>query len=119
MNSRNCFSGPFVGQPLVCLTLVMLGISGAAAQTRSVAQEIAELARSARGTAPNAAAQPAEPPRLNITAEGFLRHLGAAPGHHFPGEAPAGATPETAARGFLKKHARAFGVNNPAVDFAH
>jgi bacillolysin len=117
MNARNCCKGSFGGQPLVCLTLVMLGISGAAAQPKSV--EIAELVRSARATAPNAAAQPAEPPRLNITAGGFLRHIGAAPGTHFPGEAPAGAPPETAARGFLKKHARAFGVNSPAVEFAH
>jgi bacillolysin len=119
MNTGNRFASPFVGQPLVCLAILVLGISSAVAQPKSVAQEITDLVRSARPTGPNAAAQLAEAPRLNINADGYVRHLGAAPGHSFPGEAPAGAPPEAAARGFLKKHARAFGVNSPAIGFAH
>src|SRR5689334_2288617 len=65
-------------------------------------------------------AQPAEAPRYSTTAAGFLRSVGAPPGHHFP-TVPRLAVnpPHEVAQTFLRDHARLFGISSPAVDFVH
>lgn len=68
--------------------------------------------------APAAVAQPAEAPRISMTADGYLRYVGAPPGQHFPPAAGAAAVPpEIRSRDFLLRHGRLFGLQTPATDF--
>ena len=106
------------------LILICLGTAWALyGQQKPLSQQIVELLQSAEPIAPNtpgqARAGSVEPARASRTAGGYLRSLGAPPGHQFKAKAAVPGQPVETARAFLREHAGLFGVEHPAVEFLH
>lgn len=102
----------------VCLFTSLLAAGGfnVTAQPTSQRDSVLAVIQSARPNPARAALAgvTAEPPRYALTDAGAIRSLSAPPGMHFPSP---GGTPEVAAREFVRRHATAFGVVSPAVNF--
>jgi len=58
-----------------------------------------------------------EPARVAITAEGYLRYLGAPPGHHFPVATVVAGDPAATAHNFLQENAAVLGMTRPPTAF--
>ena len=61
---------------------------------------------------------PLEAPRISMNSKGFLRSIGAPPGHHFPPEVGITAQPpEVTARNFMRSQGRLFGVGSTNANY--
>lgn len=114
---------PALARSVLLLALVVLWAVAAPAQLQEDARRklIQELLDSVRSTAPTTVARLpallAEATRFSRTSSGFLRHIGAPPGFHFPVRAVVQGPSAETARSFLRGHPLVFGVENLAVDF--
>lgn len=63
--------------------------------------------------------RPAEPVRVERTEDGYLKYLGAPPGHHLPFAGAIFGKPDETARNFLRDQKALFGATSSAIDFAH
>ncbi len=59
----------------------------------------------------------AEPMRVSISSNGYVRFLGAPPAHHFPVSLNVPGDPETTAKNFLREHEALFGALGSATGF--
>lgn len=99
---------------------VLLPISVAYPQANSISQQIGELLRDVQIDTRAGMVQSQiskESPRFSVSADGYLRHLGAPPSHYFPVTSVVAGSPEATARNFLAEHGNLFGVTSAAVDF--
>jgi hypothetical protein len=114
MKTRKAFLG------ILCLMPLVATVSAARGQSDSISQQIQQLLRNTQAVAQASTAQtgvPEESPRFSVASDGYLRHIGAPPGHYFPVGSPVPGNPEATARNFLHERGRLFGVISSAVDF--
>ena len=113
----------FVGRCVsaVLITILMLNASAVARNDSReiISQKVNDILQSIRGpNEPQAAgkAKPVVVSRFSKTKNGYLRFLGAPPGHSFPVSLVVQSNAEATAKNFLAEHKAAFGIRSKALD---
>jgi Zn-dependent metalloprotease len=104
---------------LSLVTVLLIG-SVTYGQASSISQKISQLLENVQTINPGKEGQrqaAKEPVRFSISADGYLRHLGAPPSYFFPVSSTVPGKPEGTAYNFIKEHANLLGAASAAVDF--
>jgi bacillolysin len=102
--------------------IILILNASAVAQNDSreiVSQRVNDVLQSVHGPNESQAVGKAEPvviSRLSKTKNGYLRFLGASPGHYFPVSSVVQGNAEATAKNFLTEHKGAFGTGSGALD---